>query len=715
MHKKVISGVFTSEMLKELPDPLSLSAASINSFVHRGVKAVNIVRSYEICAGADQSELEFLWSSDNTGVVDGNPYDESRYVKTFRSHGCSLIVPVKHWTCCECKKLIRRLKQRHKNHVQDKLTIKGRNSYMNEEQLRLKLKEQRRELKKARSRIDYLEKRVELLLKVQGVTIDKDTGEALNDILRESKLTPIQQLFIQQQYKMSAVKGASGMRWHPTMIRFALLIKSTSTACYNVIESSEVIKLPSQRTLFDFEHAIPRSEGVFFDKLSKVGEKVKQYEAEYQHFHSLLMDEIHICHKLVYRKTDGSLVGYVKLSEVEQEMEKLTASINEGRMVNLKPAVATKVLAYMVKGCTSSIKEVIAAFPVASLSKEQLYDRTWKVIRACEEEGVKILAVICDGSSVNRAFFKMHTPATKCASNVVFDTVNLCALDRKLFFISDPPHLIKTIRNCFAKSGTHSKSTRLLHINGEFIQWQTIVRMFDEDKHKTWRKSCKLNAQNVHLNSYSCMKVSYAAQVLSKTVGLDLKTRNWPGTAATVDFILKVNDFFDNLNGAHSNQAHRTNNSRLRAYDYVNDKRFDELKQFEKYVLDWEEQVNNLTGFSDAQKAKMTLSDQTKEGIYITVNGFCGAVKYLLEIGAKFVMGRAFCQDPLEQYFGKQRASGGGRVNPTVSSLLNNDLKISIHRDLNVKRRSGNTEVFQTAMEVDNEPLPKRPRRRKSV
>jgi len=209
----------------------------------------------------------------------------------------------------------------------------------------------------------------------------------------------------------------------------------------------------------------------------------------------------------------------------------------------------------MVKGCTSSVKEVVAAFTAGCLTKEQLFSKTWQVIRACEAVGVKILAVTCDGSSINRAFIAMHTPATQRYCGVVFDTVNMCSLDRTIYFISDPPHLLKTFRNCFAKSDKGSKCKRLLTIDGEFIMWNTIVKLYEADLQSTLRRCHKLHSQNMYLNSYTCMKVSYAAQVMSRTVGLDLQSRDWPGTASTVNFILKVNDFVDNLNGAHSNAA----------------------------------------------------------------------------------------------------------------------------------------------------------------
>ena len=52
----------------------------------------------------------------------------------------------------------------------------------------------------------------------------------------------------------------------------------------------------------------------------------------------------------MYRKSDV-LVGYVHLDEVEKEMEELVSRVQQKKSSHR--TVATKILAYMVKGCTN--------------------------------------------------------------------------------------------------------------------------------------------------------------------------------------------------------------------------------------------------------------------------------------------------------------------------------------------------------------------------
>ncbi|XP_052129086.1 uncharacterized protein LOC127750738 isoform X2 [Frankliniella occidentalis] len=712
VHRKELPPDLLKTLTRSWPSGLRLTSQSSKLFVDQVLRVVLAVRAYEVCAGADLQKYEEMWPSETSGQIDNNPYDEGRYVRTFRSSQCSMLLPVEKWSCAHSQQACERLRKKRKHFLEEVANSSTRNDNLTEAQKKQKLCQQQEALKNLKKQLHYY-KSVNLELQSSGVNIDEKLGEYFAELVRQERLSPVMHLFLQQQLKSASKKSSKGMRWHPAMIRFALLIKSTSSAAYDAMRQTGMIHLPGERTLFDYSHAVPREEGLFTSKLNIVAGKVSEFPEKHQRFHNLLMDEIHICQKLVYRKSDGRLIGYVKLNEVEEELKQLEAAVQSSTLSD--PDVATCILAFMLKGVSNNVKEVIAAYPSAAMKKEFLYDRVWEVIPACERRGIYILALVSDGCSVNRSFISMHTPATQSELHpgLVFDTKNPCSPDRNLYFIADPPHLLKTIRNNFAKSGTGKKCTRLLTKNGEFIVWKTIEKLYLGDADMSLRRCCKLNYQNVYLNGYSCMKVSYAAQVLSNSVAQDLKSRKIPGTSETVTFIKKANDFFDNVNGAWSLQGKKTANSRLDPYTSVDDPRFAELLEFEKYFLDWEDEVKVNAKIPQGSKGKAILSHQTLQGIYITVNAFIGAVKYLLnDVGIKFVNARVFCQDPLEQYFGKQRAAGGGGQNPTVDAFMNTDMKITIHRDLNTRKRSGNTQASTSHIDISDEKLAKLPRKK---
>ena len=61
----------------------------------------------------------------------------------------------------------------------------------------------------------------------------------------------------------------------------------------------------------------------------------------------------------------------------------------------------------------------------------------------------------------------------------------------------------------------------------------------------------------------------------------------------------------------------------------------------------------------------MFISSQTQEGLKITVHSVIELVKFLIMHKVSYVLTERFCQDPLENQFGKQRSSGAHKDNPS--------------------------------------------------
>ena len=72
------------------------------------------------------------------------------------------------------------------------------------------------------TRLERMEEKMKRLLDDQGVRVDDEMHEDFLDILNSSDLSPTHASFLQQQVKAGACKGPSGVRWHPSLIRYAL-------------------------------------------------------------------------------------------------------------------------------------------------------------------------------------------------------------------------------------------------------------------------------------------------------------------------------------------------------------------------------------------------------------------------------------------------------------------------------------------------------------
>jgi len=84
------------------------------------------------------------------------------------------------------------MKRRKKSLLEEEWHAKTRNDFLTESQKQNKMKNLSNDLRNATKKIDYLQKKVCKLMNEESVVIDEGVGESLTEILRESKLTPVQ-------------------------------------------------------------------------------------------------------------------------------------------------------------------------------------------------------------------------------------------------------------------------------------------------------------------------------------------------------------------------------------------------------------------------------------------------------------------------------------------------------------------------------------------
>ena len=96
-------------------------------------------------------------------------------------------------------------------------------------------------------------------IQVKGVELNKDMASDVNHIMIDNsgKVAPFMTLFWEQQ-KEQFSKG-SGARYHPMIISFCLSLATKSASAYDELRSSNILTLPSRRTLRDYRNAIRAS------------------------------------------------------------------------------------------------------------------------------------------------------------------------------------------------------------------------------------------------------------------------------------------------------------------------------------------------------------------------------------------------------------------------------------------------------------------------
>ena len=110
----------------------------------------------------------------------------------------------------------------------------------------------------------------------------------------------------------------------------------------------------------------------------------------------------------------------------------------------------------------------------------------------------------------------------------------------------------------------------------------------------------------------------------------------------------------------------------------------------------------------------MFISLQTYEGMEINVHSVIELVKFLIMHKVSYMLTERFCQDPLENYFGKQRSSEVRIESPSLYDFGYNDNTI---RNQNVFKpmATGNLHEEHINFEIDAEPVPCRRKYKQSI
>ena len=146
-----------------------------------------------------------------------------------------------------------------------------------------------------------------------------------------------------------------------------------------------------------------------------------------------------------------------------------------------------------------------------------------------------MLAITADGASTNRLLFTLLSSSNDIdvPESEMYKIPNpYTDEDRSIYFLSDPPHLLKTIRNCVASKKRNLKVyfiarnknvlSIMLHDHlqnkGKKISWSHIDELYKGDSGAVGSAAglCllpKLKYEHVHLNNFSKMRVDLAAQV----------------------------------------------------------------------------------------------------------------------------------------------------------------------------------------------------------
>ena len=675
-----------------------------------------LLSSYKVCMG--NHDHDFVEIHAKKGMMDHvscHKHQSPSYSMTLRHESCALLV--KGSRCKQCQKTRSCLRSmRARRAVQLPCNKSKANALLSSSEKAEKLHELAKAKKSLQRKVNRLEEKIrqmkntaKRLIEMEGEKMTSQDSCDMASMLQENRseiesfpVDSFQRILFEQQMQFNQLKNKASMRWHPAVIRWCLYIKSKSTKAYDGLRSC--LALPSKRTLYDYTHYTEAGTGFqvrVTEQLIEAAEREGLYDNSFKSYVGIIQDEVKIKEDLVYNKHTGELIGYIDLDRVSNELLNIGDAINQGQK-----QVAKYMLVIMVRGICSGLQYPLAAFATAGITADFLYPIIWEAITIVQlTVGLKVLFICCDGASPNRKFFTLHSAIRDKDTYFVKNPVT----EENIYFISDVPHLLKTVRNCFSNSFAHKRSRQLW--NEETISWQDVRQLFEDYCTGPYRLCSKLTPDHVYLTSFSVMKVNLAAQIMSSTVANALEEKSGPHVWATVKFIRMVNKWFDILNSRNLLEAQRKRNPDIAPISSVDDPRLNWLmEEFLPYFSEWEREVDTFyPHLPKSERAAKQLSHQTLTGLKLTTKSIVACTKFLLNQGAQFIMTDHFNQDPLERHFSHYRQKGGANENPSVFEVCHLINQVRAVSTQAVAPRHGNVRG-NLLVQLDHAPLPRRKR-----
>ena len=301
-------------------------------------------------------------------------------------------------------------------------------------------------------KISHLEKMIEA--DNRRIVLNETEHSDMLEIMREHHDRVInsypedsfQRIFWVSQFNAAKAKSQNGFRWNPAIIKWCLYLCHKSSSAYELLRKTRCIYLPSKRTLQQYSNTFSSSgfsneldEQLFHDA------KVSSLK-EFQKHVSLIGDEMYIKEGLVYERSTGNLIGYCDIGDINNDLQLLEKEYLEKDEESIKNLLAKTMMVLMIRGLFTDLQFPYASFPTSNLTGEQMVPIFYEAIL---RSGLKVLTKTSDGNFVNRKYFKIvgtgNIISHKYSNPLSFNT-------RQIYLFSDPPHLVKTARNCLSST-----------------------------------------------------------------------------------------------------------------------------------------------------------------------------------------------------------------------------------------------------------------------
>ncbi|KAH7978663.1 hypothetical protein HPB49_006327 [Dermacentor silvarum] len=366
--------------------------------------------------------------------------------------------------------------------------------------------------------------------------------------------------------------------------------------------------------------------------------QVGQMEPEERHA-TLMIDEIRLTPGLSYDASSGTVFG-------APTMPLADGTLPDG-------CQATHTVVFMLRGVRTRWKPVAAYHLTGnSFSAKAMKQVVVDIITECEKIGIRVHVVVTDmGGGGNQAVWKLFRIVVGKYSKPKAWCAHPCDPNRKLFFMPDVPHLLKSLRNHLTRGQVIKLPADLvdkLQLPGRIVSIKPIERLVEVDAGAELKLAPHLKATCVLPGHFGKMKVGFAFSLFNSD------------TAAALHMLVEVKDnnissedalttawFVDSVFKWFKLMSSRTTKLSI---SHFNENRYEDTIMFLKDLIDLFEKLEIGGATKKSWKPIQT-------GIVMSTTVMLHVQKLFLEdFGFGFLLLSRFSTDALEYLFSTLRS-----------------------------------------------------------
>ena len=332
------------------------------------------------------------------------------------------------------------------------------------------------------------------------------------------------------------------------------------------------------------------------------------------------MDEMSLKSNLHYDIRSDRIIGYEDFGVQNDDRDKM----------------ATSALVFMVRGIARNWKQPITYYFTASTCKaNQIHNLLLDCLNNLHDIGLTVKGVISDQGS---NFLQLSNTLGITPEKPYF-----VHSSRKYYYLFDPPHLLKSVRNNLFKHN-------IFFDNGKQASWQDIRDFYSLDSKQNFKLTPQLTTKHIELPAFTKMKVKLASQVLSHSVAAGLETHAalFGSTCTdTAEFVKTFDNLFDAVNSSQRKCQKPLKCAITEHSDHMS---------FLQATLEW---IGTLSIRDEAGK-DITNNIKCIKGWKISISAIMQLWTDLrTNHGLDFLLTRRLNQDSVENMFSEVRQRGG--------------------------------------------------------